>query len=73
MFKYVIVFIQLKNEKNKIINSRLPGENGQQLIKSSKNEKNFKLISVTENRIVNKKVSGLRPQLNSELHLKIQI
>jgi len=41
------------------------GRMGQQLVKSSKSEKNFKLVSVTENRIVNKKVSGLRPQLNS--------
>ena len=41
------------------------GRMGQQLIKSSKSAKNFKLVSVTENRIVNKKVSGLRPQLNS--------
>ena len=41
------------------------GRMGQQLVKSSKIAKNFKLVSVTENRIVNKKVSGLRPQLNS--------
>ena len=41
------------------------GRMGQQLVKSSKNAKNFKLVSVTENRMVNKKVSGLRPQLNS--------
>jgi 4-hydroxy-tetrahydrodipicolinate reductase len=38
---------------------------GQQLIKSSKSSKNFKLVSITENRIINKKVSGLKPQLNS--------
>ena len=42
------------------------GRMGQQLIKSSKTEKNFKLVSVTENRMVNKKVSGLKPQLNSK-------
>ena len=36
---------------------------GQQLIKSSKIAKNFKLVSVTENRIVSKKISGLKPQL----------
>ncbi len=42
------------------------GRMGQQLIKSSKTAKNFKLVSVTENRIVNKKVSGLKPQLNSK-------
>ena len=41
------------------------GRMGQQLIKSSKSAKNFKLVSVTENRMVNKKVSGLKPQLNS--------
>jgi len=41
------------------------GRMGQQIVKSSKSEKNFKLVSVTENRIVNKKVYGLRPQLNS--------
>ena len=41
------------------------GRMGQQLIKSSKNAKSFRLVSVTENRIVNKKVSGIKPQLNS--------
>jgi len=41
------------------------GRMGQELIKSSKREKNFKLVSVTENRIVNKKISGLRAQQNS--------
>ena len=42
------------------------GKMGQQLVKSSKTAKNFKLVSVTENRMVNKKVSGLKPQLNSK-------
>ena len=42
------------------------GRMGQQLVKSSKSAKNFKLVSVTENRIVNKRVAGLKPQLNSE-------
>jgi len=46
------------------------GRMGQQLIKSSKNVKNFKLVSITENRVVNKKVSGLNPQLNSESAFK---
>jgi len=41
------------------------GRMGQQLVKSSKSAKNFKLVSVTETRLVNKKISGLRPQLNS--------
>ena len=42
------------------------GRMGKQLIKSSKSTRNFKLVSVTENRIINKKVSGLKPQLNSK-------
>ena len=46
------------------------GRMGQQLIKSSRNVKNFKLISITENRVVNKKISGLRAQLNSESAFK---
>ena len=46
------------------------GRMGQQLIKSYKSGKNFQLVSVTENRMVNKKVSGLRPQLNSDSAFK---
>ena len=42
------------------------GRMGQQLIKSSKSTKNFKVVSITENRIINKKISGLRPQVNTE-------
>jgi len=42
------------------------GRMGQQIIKSSKNAQNFKLVSITENRIINRKISGLKPQLNSE-------
>ena len=46
------------------------GRMGQQLIKSSKNIKNFKLVSITENRLVNKKISGLKPQFNSKSAFK---
>jgi len=46
------------------------GRMGQQLIKSSKSTKNFKLVSITENRIIKKKVSGLKPQLNSKAAFK---
>jgi len=42
------------------------GRMGQQLIRSSKSAKNFKLVAITENRLINKKISGLRPQFNSE-------
>ena len=42
------------------------GRMGQQLIKSSKSNKNFKLSSLTENRIIKKKINGIKPELNSE-------
>ena len=42
------------------------GRMGQQLIKSSKSDKNFKLVALTENRVINKKISGIRPDLNTE-------
>ena len=38
---------------------------GQQIIRSSKKNKNFKLISLTENKIINKKISGIKPNLNN--------
>ena len=42
------------------------GRMGQQLIKSSRSNKNFKLISLTESKIINKKIKGIKPTLNSE-------
>ena len=42
------------------------GRMGQQLIRSSRTIKNFKVISVTESKMVNRKVLGLKPQLNSK-------
>ena len=41
------------------------GRMGQQLIKSSKKNKNFKLVSITENRLINKKIAGLKPSKNN--------
>ena len=41
------------------------GRMGQQLIKSSKKNKNFKLISLTENRMINKEIAGIKPTKNS--------
>ncbi len=42
------------------------GRMGQQLIKISKANKNFKLVSLTENRIINKKIMGIKPNLNNK-------
>ena len=41
------------------------GRMGQQLIKSSKRNKIFELTSLTENRIINKKISGIKPTTNT--------
>ena len=41
------------------------GRMGQQLIKSSKKNRNFKLVSLTENRIINKKIFGIKPSKNN--------
>ena len=38
---------------------------GQQLIKSTKRNKIFKLVSLTENRKINKKISGIKLEMNS--------
>ena len=46
------------------------GRMGQQLIKSSKKNKNFKLVALTENRLINKKFNGVIPELNSEKAFK---
>ena len=41
------------------------GRMGQQLIISSKKEKDFKIFSLTENQIISKKFNGIKPQLNT--------
>jgi len=46
------------------------GRMGQQLIKSSNKNKEFKLVSLTENRLVNKKFNNIKPELNSEKAFK---
>ena len=42
------------------------GRMGQQLIKSSKSDKNFKLVALTENKIIKRKFNGIIPKLNTE-------
>ena len=46
------------------------GRMGQQFIKSAKLDKNFNLVALTENRIINKKISGIKPELNAEKAFK---
>ena len=42
------------------------GRMGQQIIKSAKLDKNFKLVVLTENRVIDKKIAGIKPSLNTE-------
>ena len=42
------------------------GRMGQQLIRSSKTNKYFKLVTLTENRSINKKFNDIKPELNSD-------
>ena len=46
------------------------GRMGQQLIKSSKNNKNFKLAALTENKAINKKIAGIKLDINTEQAFK---
>ena len=57
----------------KIINLAITGcmgRMGQQLIKSSKSNNNFKLVSLTENIKINKKFNGIKPEPNTEVAFK---
>ena len=46
------------------------GRMGQQLIKSSKNNKNFKLTALTENKVISKRISGIKLDINTEQAFK---
>ena len=46
------------------------GRMGQQLIKSSVKDRKFKLVSLTENKILSKKIIGIKPELNNPAAFK---
>ena len=46
------------------------GRMGQKLIKSAKSNKNFKLVSLTENKRINKKIGGIKLELNTSKAFK---
>jgi len=46
------------------------GRMGQQLIKSSKNNKNFKLAALTEDKAISKKIAGIKLDINTEQAFK---
>ena len=54
----------------KIINLAISGclgRMGQQLVASSRSHKNFKLVTLTENKLMNKKIAGIKLNLNTDL------
>ena len=46
------------------------GRMGQQLIKSSESNRNFKLVALTESRPINKKIAGIKINLNTDKAFK---
>ena len=57
-------------KKIKIAVAGCMGRMGQQLIKSLKKNKNFKLVALTEYRLIKKKINGITPELNTEVAFK---
>ena len=53
-------------KKIKLLVTGCMGRMGQQIIKSVKKDKNFKLTALTENRNINKKINGVKVELNNE-------
>ena len=43
---------------------------GQQIIKSAKKDKNFKIVGLTENKKINKKIYGVKLDINTEQAFK---
>ena len=46
------------------------GRMGQQIIKTIKSDKNFKLVTLTEDKKINKKINGIKIEQNTELAFK---
>ena len=53
-------------KKIKLLVTGCMGRMGQQIIASVKKDKNFKLTALTENRKINKKINGVKVELNNE-------
>ena len=46
------------------------GRMGQQIIRSVRKDKDFKLVTLTENKMINKKINGVKINLNTEQAFK---
>ena len=67
---YDISVFDLLMKKINLAISGCMGRMGQQLIKSSKKNKNFKLVTLTEKRSVNTKFNEIKHELNSDKAFK---
>ena len=56
--------------KVKLAISGCMGRMDRQVVKSSKTDKNYKLTTLTENRLIEKKIAGIKPSLNHENSFK---
>ena len=57
-------------KKIKLLVTGCMGRMGQQIIKSVKKDQNFKLVALTESKKINKKINGIKVDLNSETLFK---
>ena len=57
-------------KKIKLLVTGCMGRMGQQIITSIRKDKNFKLVALTENKKINKKINGINVDLNSEALFK---
>ena len=64
---YCISLLDLNMTKINLAITGFKGRMGQQLIKSLKMNKNFKLVALTESKVIKKKISNIKPALN-DLH-----
>ena len=60
----------MNSKKVKLMITGCMGRMGQQLIKSSTADKNFKIVSLTENFKVSKKIQGIKPSFNNDESIK---
>ena len=53
-------------KKIKLLVTGCLGRMGEQIITSVKKDKNFKITALTENKKINKKINGIKVELNNE-------
>ncbi len=57
-------------QKIKLAITGCMGRMGQKIIESAQKDKNFRLASLTENRVIKKKIKGIKPQFNTSMAFK---